>query len=478
MKYLVQLLNALQSIHWQQLEGISFSATEKQLLAYLKQHPTLTDENSNELTTQLDLTDGHLRKVTSGLLRKILNELGGESIEALIVLLGRLRLHQLLKHEIKRKEKELKAAGDEAQLSQLYLHAVEPFLHSVATDIDDKFIKGLIVGYRSLSSIDEAQALKLELQRLSTVTFAASVKHTAGSKAFKSAGAFVQQELVRIDATKEVHADALATYWLYKTWKYYYEIFEINQEAELKQLETLTDLVTRHPEGFKPQYRVYPRVNMAEILIDQSRFQEAFDMFEQVFADEPELMFRWISYIDKYAQVSMVLGKYTLAKSLVIKGYHLPPEAPWEGKSDMYVQHLYLAIIDMMTNDNDTAFKHLQIAKERSEKSEFFWVEVLLRTIEQAYFFLTGEFELSENLLQKNMRFLNYYPADSQLQLFKDFHQFIGACLALQTENKTLSAQNLQQFNELQIGHLAFLGVLLKKVRAMVDKTYQIETAQ
>ncbi len=473
MKYLLLLLGNLRQGHWARLKDLKLTNKEQEVYDYVMNNLLTTPQTFTEIADLLKTSEGSLRKTTSLLLDKILYQLEPNGGMDLYRTLANVYAHGLLRHEIKKEEKKLLASDNTTQLAELYYNTPELFLNGYVTVYDLDYFNDVIEKYKSLGAATAVGVAVMEIQVLKMRVILAERGTTKESEEYIRLGGEILKEIEKKSSLLEKGFDPVLAYWVDRMKGEYAEHFGKTDKPAIHYWNKLLDIYDKYREHFTIRYGLYPKLNIGLDHYDNSRQEEAFTIWNGLWEEQRENMMASIFFCDIFSQLCIALGKYELAEDVIFACYPFDREKPYATERKDYLPLASLSIIAIMKEDYDLAFQNLQSAIQKLEKSTFFILDVMLRIIENSYFFLTGDDEITVNLVTKNLKFYQYRTGGGETDLFKSFHQLTRSFLKMKYEDVKLSEEQEKFYQEWQQGEFAFLGILLTKMRASLPQHRQ-----
>lgn len=464
MIYLQQLLNNVSPDELSTLKEMEQTGTETKVFDYILNQKD--DFAVSEAAEQLELSKVHFRKTHSILLQKAYDILEPKGGLELLRLLARRNVHSQVKHELGKLEKQYLAENEHEKLKELFYNAVELFLNTNLSEFNIDFVNELAVKYKEYAK-DEPYYKKL-IPELLVMYYEQSIYSRK----------YASTDQVRIDFFKKVKErskhfkehllnsnDPWAEFWYYNQTSHYYEQSSRDIENIRKYMRKAIETIDKKPEIFPLQYKILTNLNLGMSYYDSSDFEEAEKIFTKIFDTYPENLRGSIFFVDAFIQLNIAIGKNEKAKELIFFYYNYDQEKPYEYSGKHFGPLSILGLVYFLEDQLDLGYKCVQTAQQICVKSSYYYIESMIRIFENSYFFLTGEYDLAEQLTSKNIKYHQYKKCGEEGDFFIGYHKLIKAFIKCKFDNKKPSKKFEAIYKGWQEAEFRFIGKLLEKMR-------------
>lgn len=451
MKYLREFVKKNSAENFDILIAHSFSDTEKDLLLHYRQDTQ--DEADSYIANKLEIKISTLKKSQSKLLKEAIEILSSDHIMDQMAFLSHVNCHRILLHFAKKKITQLKKENNIELLAKLYLNIPYHLLSSVITDYNIKDLKKFREEYKKLKPGLSFDSVKQEIL-VYILEFMQFNKITAKEeKLFK-------EHCLIIDTLDNKELE----FWKNKLIGDYYHFTD--EEKFLDIVKKNFDLVNKNEFNFNKKLIVNSKLQYCFYLISKNEFQETYSFFHQLIKEYPdELGFgKGLRYVDLISQVCIVLGKYEEAKKWIFSAYPIEDEEPGKFAEMYFGNTTILALIDILEDNLEKAYKKISVAKIGLKKQYFIFLDALLRIVEQAYYLKMEDFDFADSLYQKNLKFYQYHQVED-LKVMEGAHKILSAYAKQAFDKKPLSDKVRNYQDELNSGDFAFVGHFIEKLQ-------------
>ncbi|MEX0812625.1 MAG: hypothetical protein WD048_10450 [Chitinophagales bacterium] len=468
MIYLQELLHALYSEELEKLKSLHLRGVEAKVFEYVKSQDT--SFSVPEAANSLDISEAHFRKVHSKLLQKAYDKLVPEGEVKLLHFLSRRYLHNQVKHELFKLEKKLLESSDKNGLEHLFFNAVELFLNANLEIYDANFLKELRKKYTQYGKEQaEYKHVIIELQEYYNKVSYISRKYAVTDQKRIDFLKDIDQKLNYFEQQLLSVVDPLAHFWFYYFKVHYYENSGVRREKKQALLYKVIEVYDKNSHCFPEYFKINPTLNLALTYYDQSDFELAYKYFEKIFTQYPEWMKGAIFYVDIFIQLHIAMGKYAKAGELIYFYYRFDKQKPYKYNGKNFGALSILGLVYLLEENYETAYKCIQKAQQLCVKTNFYYLESMIRIFENAYFFLIDDFVVSEQLTAKNIKFHQYKKCGAEGDFFMGFHRLITAFSKYKFDHKIPNEKHKLFYKQWQSSEFAFIGQLLKKMKNEID---------
>lgn len=450
MKYIKELVNKISEVQFEKLTNSAFTETELKLLHYYRTSDK--EETEEKIAENLGLKCNTLNKLQSKLVNDILlffnptNEivdkisfLAVNNCHRIMLHIGRKEINQLIKNK------------QQKELAFLYKTLVYKLLSSIIDIYDIKEVRHFANAYKKLEPTEV-----LEYNKLYMVVLILDLMQR--NELNEEEIIYFQNEIESL----EIGDDVIALHWKNKFYMDFYGF--IDSEKVLECIKANYDLVTQNESLFSENLIVNTKLMYCFYLLEQQQFEELYAYYFEIYRQHPHEK-KGIRYVDLMAQLCIVLNKYDEARAFILESYPIENDDPGPFAEFFFGNTTILAMIDILQNKMEDAFRKISVAKIGLKKQYFIFLDSLLRLVEQAYFVKTKDFEMAEILHLKNLKFYQYHTL-AGLEIMESAHKILNAYAKQAVIKKPLSTKYQAYFEPLSKGDYAFIGHFIQKVIA------------
>lgn len=446
------------------IRDLELKGVEKKVFDYTKSQKE--DFSVADASNELQISEAHFRKAHSSVLQKTYKHLVPEQGIPLLRFLSRRQLHKQTYHELYKLEKKHLKAENTAELEKLFFNSVELFMNSDLSYFKPGFSTSLRNKYKTYGKDEpEYKHTILELQELYH-------EISVYSRKYALTDPNRIQFIKNIDKYSDYFKDKLlstdipeANFWYYYFMAHYSDNIENSLQQKLHYLEKAGEICDSNPGIFPEYYYINIKLNTALCYYDNSDFDHSYQVFNKVFEENPKWVKTSIFYMDIFVQLNIALGKFQAAKELLYLIYKFDQQKPWEYNGKNFGPLSILGLILLLQDEYEDAYKCIQKAQQLCVKTSFYYLESLIRILENSYFFLIGSYDIAEQLTSKNIKFHQYKKAGEEGEFFASFHKLIKEFSKYKYQDKLPASKYKTMYNKWMEAEFAFIGQLLKKMK-------------
>lgn len=412
MGQLLELVRSLTPEERTLLKGERLRGQEKKVFEYYLSN---ADEESfpTAVCKKLDLTETHLYKISSIVLHKILKTLGPGTSENRIQFLQKKGLYTIMRHEMAVQGKEMEKTSSPEKVNEWYLFCFRTSLDTPFRFYDaratDKFGKLYLESLKKKSASD--------ILYVKYHTLFADCNRFAATKNPSKNFPYTGEDLKKLARELEKGAHYLALYYLYRTQCTYFSYYTSDRSYALEALKKAASLKDKIASFFPIDIGQLMELLMADLLFSANETEQAFSIYDRLFSSgiTPE-MFGYYYHLEQYALAAINSGKLDLAERILVK-YFTPLI---EARQDIFATRgaLTFAKLYLGTGNLKKAMENLLVAREINEKTFYLPFDVQIRALETFYFFFRDDLEFAQQLVVRNLKFIQ---SQKDRSLFKDY---------------------------------------------------------
>jgi hypothetical protein len=402
MSQLHRLINTCNPLEFQAIEALPLRGKEKQLFDFTLKYRNSELPDNTEITKELDLSDTHLYKINSVLIRKCFDVLVPSGDLELLDYLKRKNLVVLLKHEMAFLEKEKLAANDKHTLEVFYLKCFHLLIDIPFKYYDKKLAETAAQNYLS---VKKDRTLSDELYIKFHLLFA-DINRAAASKSPHKGFNYTLKDLQQFEADLENTTHYLARFYLYRTFCSYYNYYEKDNTKILAYLNKAIALKDHIKDFFPLNIDHFLRLLYADGLFQNYAFEESYSIYTKVYEEKlDEKMYGYYYHYEQYVLLAIILKHLDKAVQTLVTVF----QPCIDSKLDVHATRGALAYVKyyLTLKEFKQTLGYLKIVKDINEKVFYQPFDIQIRVLENLYFFHKADYEFALALANRNLKFIN-----------------------------------------------------------------------
>lgn len=419
-------------------------------------NPKVTDE---EIQHQLKLSKSYFDKINSVLLNKCtahLTEKG--TYEEVCGLLLQKDLPELLKHEIKIREKRMLNSSSQEEVCKFYYFSFQTLRRMPVSEYDDKLTEQYMLKYlksKKHATVEdrvEANAM-IEAQRV-------FVKAASGE--MKNYEAVFLNKMKKLQQQIEGKPYPRAHFHYYLAWANYYDFYSNDFDALVSALKQALEYYEKGKSQIADTYRMYAITKLAKAYCQGSYFEQAMKIYKQAFDLFGNELSKNPYHPTMYAVIAIINGQYHEAEKMMNEKllHLLNPEKT--GTIDFDIYRTY-AILYMNQSKFDKAFQYLEKALKFKRSEVSLLGDILLRMVHNSFFVLNNDLETAKSTLARNLKFLSSKGNDAMVKEYLGYFSMLKQIIRYR-EGKKLPKDFAQRLAPYRKGVMKLYGDLLDKM--------------
>jgi hypothetical protein len=459
MSQLHSFLNVLQPNELAKCKKVRLIGRERQVFDYILSYKQRELPDVPEICKVVDITSSHYYKICSIVLDKLYAGIIPSKGYELLFFLNRKGLYSHFTHEILMQEKELlDATADKKILENFYLNVFKLLQRVSSKNINEEII--LEYGAKYLSSKsgkDDHDKYFVRCSFLATqlILLKVTKKDVKTSKN-------IHNELLEIEKSLKGTKNFNAKYQLNRALSIYYNHCVAEPDKAIMCLDENLKIINSNQAYFNQEETVLTKCRIAEMLYMNSKFEEAFISYKELFEKNEEILGNDFYHNAKFAQLAIILGKFDFAKELITNRFSLFIENKQSGSGTMGC--LLFAKLYLFNDPENIANKYIQTAKKLISKSFYIQYEFEVRILENIYFILKKDYKTAISLLKKNLKFMNSKGLNLKNSEIIYVFVLLQAIMKPAFQTKKISTRLQTKLDLLQQSYAAIYGKLLLKV--------------
>jgi hypothetical protein len=460
MSFVFDILNVLTEQETDAVKRMHLSDKENEVLHLLLKERQKPEPENEQVCRQLDISDAHYNKIKSKLLDKILTGLGGASPSGIINFIASKRtLPAILQREILQQEKNLvKAGADKVERHAYYTNCFERYIMVPAKVFNHEFaeeLAGKILSISRNKAIDNFEInAGLALVKLNMLAAKGGAHVWAVEQNIPSMLEKLQKDAEKLNTY-------LSRYRIKHLFGFYYQIIS-DIPKSLAQYEKILLLLDEKGCDLPERMRLKARLKHAEALYFLNRYDEAFTRYQNLLNDYIDILRDDVYTKSKFIQVAIITRNYDTAETLLDK--YMKHYLQAKGGNSHVMAALCYTKLYLCKGDYNSASPYLDLLRKELNKTVYVQYEIELRNLENAYFFLTGDYVFARTLSKKNIKFLASKGFNMHNSGYAYFFHLINAFYNLHQSGKKLNKEQQKMMDYCQDGSWKIYGILLQQM--------------
>ncbi len=458
MSYLLDFVKSFDESELKQFRQLDLVGKEELLRDEYANHAQTKDFTEENLILKYQLTQSHFDKINSVLLDKTITKFYGDDFNLVLSKLLAKGLSQLMWHELKILERGTLKQGNKTLHTKFYQAAFENLSRMYHPHYNSKLTHGY--GKKFLQALGEKATI-------ADKTFVALYIHladmleqsVAGNEEKYRATAFAVLEKWRkkLEKTKSSVAHFYYHYAFATYIKYYGSEIEAFILAHEKGLELLNICEKKLNERFR--LRVLCELGFG--YMEGNNFERAEYYYKQAL-ELPSNYAGGSSYHTTSYLYACLLNKNVKQAEMVFEK-HLSPFLKQGLNRSMQFDVLVAAyVVHLHAQKLEKAFSYLETIRAYGRNELTRQGHIMIRVCETLYFYCLADYQLSETIASKNLRFLN--RTENKTEQF-DYHRKLFDCILKLSRQKqkgnSIPLELQQQIKSLKGGLYGIFNQLL-----------------
>lgn len=457
-QYLHELLATLNAHELRSLANMGLKGKEKDLFDLYVSYIGKPAPSKEHIGTQLSMSSSHIDKTNSIVLKKCYEVLTSNGM-ALWDLFRHKHLPRHLYHDFLLRERELKKANDISALAKFYLDAFETIHQLPYQDYDPSEGERFKNSYFELTpDVSNNDRIMIE-GRYIRQTITNGLTTSKGLNGLKYLG----KKLEELERLIDISVEPLPKVQFYLAGAQYYKVVEPDEPKQRTYLSHSINIVNEYPDVFAPEDPILLPLKVADTYFQESKFAEAYQRYCQVVPSAKDLIRTQFFHLTTYAQLSTLCKAFEDTDAIIKEFF-----SPYSDGSNWQVQamaDITLAKRYLYSGDITKAKKHIDSGFLKNDKGVLISFDLELRKLETLYFALSGDFNFTEDLIAKHIKFLHSKKISVKESLHGKFFKVMRDIINELTTSKKLSKTSEELLIEQSSSFQAIYGLLLQELR-------------
>lgn len=459
MNYLSELISTLSPDELNKLAKLNLAGRELQVFeTVIAAHKQPLKTSSRPLAID-EISSTHFDKLSSKLTDKLLTMLAGEKFADRATFILQKGLSRMLLHELKIAQRKINSSKNNKEKKEFYITAFETMRRLSFDVLDLKLLRQYanhLKPYLKASDSFSPNVLDLKFVYIENAFHFLNGEGIAyGPKALKN----IQQ----IFPTPEKHKSKTSYVYYHLCLSGYYKDFVDDQHTALTHAQTALKHIKLFPKGTDNSVLISAYGMSANILCNQSKFEEALVIYKKAFKDFPNEMQKSYYHSFLYCITAMVCEDYDLTELLLDK--YMKPFM--DSNAALYFRteaiRLYV-LLKMYQRKYDEALIFLRELQRIKRKDLTDTAYIFLRMIENLYTLVTRDYTLAITQAKNNMKFLARKKFTYENCDYLDLFYTINALAKMKLNNKVNLAGLEPHITKSNRGFMRMYGALLTQV--------------
>lgn len=398
MSHLQDFLNVLTPSELAKVNKERIIGVEKSVLDIYLSNRNKSNPDAEEIAKTVGISNTHYYKICSMLLDKTYQAVIPQKGYDLLLFLSQKDLYGHFTHEVMLFEKQIDKNPD-LNLEEFYYNIFMLLQKVSAADLDEelleKYGKKYLANKKNKTEGDEIMVKACNMNTRLTLMKATKKKQEEAHE--------IAKELLEMEKKMANINYPKASFYLNKALSTYYHQTVGDPKMVISYQEKSIDLYTKNSKEFDASLLVQANCRIAEMLYMDSRFEEAYKSYTDLFTKNEDKLESDFYHQSRYAQLAIINNDDQKAIKLIDKYFGVYVEGKKQGPGTMGAL-LYAKYY--MFKDPEQSNKYTQLAKRLINKNLFVQYEYEIRMLENIYFALINDVRTARTLVKKNLKFM------------------------------------------------------------------------
>ena len=384
------------------IKSIELPVREHQVLEFVLSKRTNKLFPSSQALKTLNLTQSHLEKICSVLMKKIIQTLAGDEAYAQFKFIRARtgRPARLVRYQMRASAKHIK---DKAQLITFYSECCEAVTRMDTTEMDEREIAHYTSKLLSLMDphIHPEKYIKIKCDELYAVIGQAVLSLGLNDEGTRKK---LTSKIIRLNKEARDLDHPVGRYQALRIASMFFMSLDDHPQA-MPYIEENILVTTRYEDQFNARDWMEARLIQAECLSYMNKFREAYDIFCLLIRHSTQRTAPIrVSSQARFFKVAVTLGEYSMAKEIL--DTHLAVVFDFDRPDQRIMAHLQFICYYLHVGDLPNAGKHVETARREINRQRQQEYNIQLLFFENAYLYLTGDQSEAKIQVEKNLKFL------------------------------------------------------------------------
>jgi len=414
------------------------------------------------IASELGMSPSHIDKTSSVVLKKSYDVLASDSRD-LWLLLRQKKLIRHFYHELTLEERQLSTSGGTEELAAFYFNAFEA-LHTMSfQDYDPQEAARFMHCYFELKpQASAAEHIMIE-GRLIRQRITNAMARGGGTLSTLHE---IEHDLARLEAMIDRSVPSQPVCQLYLAFAQYDKVIvNGNTERQRHHLRMTLAIMEKEHDAYTDEDRQLVHCKIGDTYYQESELEQAYALYKEIIPQWPQVFKTQFFYTSTFAQLSILCNDF-LQTDRIIEEFYGPYLAQGaEGGLPAVSAAIQIAKRQLLTANYEEAYRHIQLGYGANDKGLLVPFDIELRKLETIYFALIGNAAFADDLIDKNLKFLQSKGLSVKTSPNAIFFKLIRAILAESVSGKKLTEGQVKQLQEQGQGFAAIGGRLLDYLR-------------
>lgn len=401
------------------------------------------DKSFNEasLPGKLGISQSHFDKINSILLDKTIRALFGNDYSKAMFSILHKGLTALLLHEIKILEKKIAAETDKVKVLAFYKAAFENLRSMFHPNYNSKLTRNMGQKYLALLGTKKTIADESYINMLALYGDIIAAAHGRTENAFKPKAL---KTLSEWEATPGVIKNPTAAFYLYFAKATYYKHLTEDADSFLRANENALKAFTQSKTPIEAKYEGTLLCELGFGNMACNRFEQAYRFYASAFQKFPETIGRSVYHAGNFFASALLSRQADKAENIYDR-YLVPKILPGTNRSVLFDIYFMHAWYNIHQQHYSIAFERLQQLKQYKKNEVTALGQVMVRVLESACFYFSGDIKTAALTIDKNLRVLQKIAASSSTaNYYLQYVDILGKLIKLK-QGKLRSPQKLKE---------------------------------
>jgi hypothetical protein len=462
MSYLLDFVKSFDETELKQFRQLDLIGKEELLRDEYANHARQKNFNEANLVSKYILTQSHFDKINSVLLDKIVAKLFADDYNQTLFVILQKGLSALMFHELKVIEKRLSKNINPKQAIKFYRAAFENLRSMFHPNYNSKLTRNY--GEKYLQALGKDKTAGDECY-VSLMSLYGDIIESTYAATDNLQIPKAKQELEKWSQRAKGRKDPEAEFYVSFVFATYYKYFTEDAQAFLKANEQALNAYRKTTGRIDDKYEGIVLCELGFGNMCMNNFSAALKFYGEAIQKYADTIGKSFYHTGNYFGAAVCSKNYSLAQEIF--DTHLKPKIqPTTNRSVLFDIYFMTAWFNIHQSKFDTAAAYLQLLQQYKKKETTIMGQAMLRQLESAYFYFSGDAATASLTIDKNLRFLlKLVRQSSYASYYLQYVDLLGKLIKFEQGKLRFPQKFFSQLDALPQGINQFYNIpLLEKV--------------
>ncbi len=417
--------------------------------------------DERHLLSKFKLTQSHFDKITSTLLDKTISKFFGDDYNQALFVILQKGLSALMFHELKLIEKRLYKSNNLKQSIKFYRAAFENLRSMFHPNYNSKLTRNY--GAKYLQALGKERKIEDECY-VSSMSLYGDILESTYAATDNLLLPQAKEELKKWEQEACESKSPEAEFYVSFVYATYYKYFTEDAQAFLKTNEQALTAYRKTTGTVDSKYEGIVLCELGFGNMCSNLFSTALEFYDEAIQKYAETIGKSFYHTGNYFGAAVCSRNYSLAQKIF--DIHLKPKIqPTTNRSVLFDIYFMAAWFNIHESKFDAAAEYLQLMQQYKKKETTIIGQAMLRQLESAYFYFSGNIKTASITIEKNLRFLQkLMHQSSYANYYLQYVDVLGKLIKLEQNKLRFPERLFIQLDALPQGINQFYNIpLLEK---------------